>query len=81
MLISSQLTKDLGGRVIAPDDPEYDEARTVFLGAQPKKPGQRPGRPVVARQNGCLVWLGGGVDLSGDALGEGLGVGQERVVA
>jgi hypothetical protein len=27
------------------------------------------------------VWLGDGVDLGGDALGEGLGVGQERVVA
>lgn len=30
---------------------------------------------------GAVVRLGDRVDLSGDALGEGLGLGQERVVA
>jgi FAD/FMN-containing dehydrogenase len=38
MLISSQLTTDLGGRAIAPDDPEYEEARTIFCGDIDRRP-------------------------------------------
>lgn len=33
-----QLRSDLEGRVIAPDDAEYDEARTVFLGDIDRRP-------------------------------------------
>ena len=38
MLISSQLTQDLTGRVIGPDDPGYDEARAVFYGNVDRRP-------------------------------------------
>jgi hypothetical protein len=38
MLISTDLTKELKGRVIAPDDPGYDEARTVFYGGFDRRP-------------------------------------------
>jgi FAD/FMN-containing dehydrogenase len=34
----SQLRAALKGRVIAPDDPEYDQARTVFLGGIDRRP-------------------------------------------
>ena len=33
-----KLREDLSGRVIAPDDPGYDEARTVFLGGIDRRP-------------------------------------------
>ena len=33
-----KLREDLTGRVIAPDDPEYDEARTVFVGGIDRRP-------------------------------------------
>jgi FAD/FMN-containing dehydrogenase len=38
MLISTDLTKELKGSVIAPDDPGYDEARTVFYGGFDRRP-------------------------------------------
>jgi hypothetical protein len=34
----SQLRAALRGRVIAPDDPEYDQARAVFLGEIDRRP-------------------------------------------
>ena len=33
-----KLREDLTGRVIAPDDPDYDEARTVFVGGIDRRP-------------------------------------------
>jgi hypothetical protein len=38
MLTSTELTKNLKGRVISPADPEYDEARTVFYGGFDRRP-------------------------------------------
>ena len=34
----SKLRTDVGGRVIGPEDPEYDEARTVFYGGIDRRP-------------------------------------------
>ncbi len=34
----TKLREDLTGRVIVPDDPEYDEARTVFVGGIDRRP-------------------------------------------
>jgi FAD/FMN-containing dehydrogenase len=36
--VALRLSKDVEGRVIAPDDPEYDEARAVFYGGLDKRP-------------------------------------------
>jgi FAD/FMN-containing dehydrogenase len=38
MLSTPQLADDLKGRVITPDDPEYDRARRVFSGAIDRRP-------------------------------------------
>ncbi|MGH2822210.1 MAG: FAD-binding oxidoreductase [Thermoleophilaceae bacterium] len=38
MLSMPQLADDLKGRLIAPDDPDYDTARTVFSGAVDRRP-------------------------------------------
>jgi|SRR5215207_11218250 len=38
MVSIPQLAEDLNGRVIAPDDPEYDRARRVFHGAIDRRP-------------------------------------------
>jgi FAD/FMN-containing dehydrogenase len=38
MLSSPQLAGELKGRVIEPDDPDYDEARTVFYGDVDRRP-------------------------------------------
>jgi FAD/FMN-containing dehydrogenase len=38
MITTPQLTADLRGRVIGPDHPEYDEARTVFYGRFDRRP-------------------------------------------
>jgi len=34
----AKLRADVGGRVIGPDDPEYDEARTPFYGGIDRRP-------------------------------------------
>jgi FAD/FMN-containing dehydrogenase len=38
MLSTPQLADELKGRVIEPDDPDYDEARTVFYGTVDRRP-------------------------------------------
>ena len=38
MLSTSRLTDDFSGRVIGPDDPDYDEARTLFYGGFDRRP-------------------------------------------
>ncbi len=38
MLSTPQLADDLDGRLITPDHPEYDKARTVFLGGVDRRP-------------------------------------------
>jgi FAD/FMN-containing dehydrogenase len=38
MITTPQFTADLRGRVIGPDHPEYDEARTVFYGRFDRRP-------------------------------------------
>jgi FAD/FMN-containing dehydrogenase len=37
-VISSQLTQDLTGRILGPDDPGYDEVRTVYYGNFDRRP-------------------------------------------
>jgi FAD/FMN-containing dehydrogenase len=52
MLSTSRLTDDLSGRVIGPDDPDYDEARTLFYGGFDRRPAaivRVAGAPDVAR--------------------------------
>jgi FAD/FMN-containing dehydrogenase len=52
MLSTSRLADDLSGRVIAPDDPGYDEARTLFYGGFDRRPAaivRVAGAPDVAR--------------------------------
>jgi FAD/FMN-containing dehydrogenase len=52
MLSTSRLTDDLSGRVIGPDDPDYDEARALFYGGFDRRPAaivRVAGAPDVAR--------------------------------
>ena len=45
MLSTPQLADDLDGRLITPDHPDYDKARTVFLGGIDRRPARdRPRR-------------------------------------
>ena len=39
MLSSPHLPRDIEGRILLPDDPGYDDARTVFSGAIDRRPG------------------------------------------
>src|SRR5918996_1299444 len=76
-----QLSPDLAGRVIAPDDAEYDEARTVFYGGIDRRPAAivRPAdasqvaRVVsVARGTGHeLAVRGGGHSIAGHSVCDG----------
>jgi FAD/FMN-containing dehydrogenase len=52
MLSTPQLPSDLAGRIVRPDDPEYDDARTVFMGTVDRRPAmivQAPDAADVAR--------------------------------
>ena len=76
-----QLSPDLAGRVIAPDDAEYDEARTVFYGGIDRRPAAivRPAdasqvaRVVsVARETGHeLAVRSGGHSIAGHSVCDG----------
>ena len=39
MLSTPHLPRDIKGRILLPDDPGYDDARTVFAGAIDRRPG------------------------------------------
>jgi FAD/FMN-containing dehydrogenase len=39
MLSTPHLTRDIKGQILTPDDPGYDDARTVFSGAIDRRPG------------------------------------------
>jgi hypothetical protein len=81
VLISSQLTQDLAGRVMAPDDPGYDEARTVFYGDVDRRPAlivkvadaQDVSRVIaLARETGLeLAVRGGGHSVASHGVTEG----------
>jgi len=74
----AQLRSDLGGRVIEPGDPAYDEARTVFYGGIDRRPAAiaRPGDALqvakvvaAARESGlALAVRGGGHSLAGQSV-------------
>jgi FAD/FMN-containing dehydrogenase len=76
-----KLRADVGGRVIAPDDPEYDSARSVFYGGIDRHPAAivrvRDGMDVarvvaLARETGLeLAVRSGGHSISGLCVSEG----------
>jgi FAD/FMN-containing dehydrogenase len=81
MLPMHQLTDELAGRVIAPDDAEYDKARSVFLGTVDRRPavivraaGANDVARVIAlaRETGLeLAVRGGGHSPAGHGVSEG----------
>jgi FAD/FMN-containing dehydrogenase len=81
MLSIPQLADDLTGRVIAPGDPDYDEARTVFPGGIDRRPeliarvadaGDVSRVIALARDSGLpLSVRGGGHSLAGHGVNDG----------
>jgi FAD/FMN-containing dehydrogenase len=79
--VIAQLRTELGGRTIAPEDPDYDEARTVFSGAIDRRPAAiarvadaaDASRVVsLARETGMeLAIRGGGHSGAGHGVSEG----------
>jgi hypothetical protein len=79
--VISQLRAELSGRTIAPEDPDYDEARTVFSGAIDRRPAAiarvadaaDASRVVsLARETGMeLAIRGGGHSGAGHGVSEG----------
>jgi FAD/FMN-containing dehydrogenase len=77
----SKLRTDVGGRVIGPEDPEYDEARTVFYGGIDRRPAvivrvkddMDVSRVVsLARESGMeLAVRSGGHSIPGHGMSEG----------
>jgi FAD/FMN-containing dehydrogenase len=80
-MASSDLNPDLVGRVIGPDDPDYEQARTIFYGGFERQPAAivRPtdanqvARAIsVARESGLeLAIRSGGHSLAGHSASEG----------
>ena len=80
-MISSQLTHDLNGRIIGPDDPGFDEARTVFYGGIDRRPSMivRVADPgdvsrviALARETGVeLAVRSGGHSVAGHGVSDG----------
>jgi FAD/FMN-containing dehydrogenase len=81
MISTPQLVANLPGRVIGPDDPEYDQARTVFYGGFDRRPAvivrvadaTDVSRVVsVAREAGLeLAVRGGGHSVAGHGVSDG----------
>jgi FAD/FMN-containing dehydrogenase len=81
MITTPQFTADLKGRVIGPDDPDYDEARTVFYGGFDRRPelivraadAADVARVIaLARDSGlALAVRSGGHSLAGHGVGDG----------
>jgi FAD/FMN-containing dehydrogenase len=81
MLFTSRLTPDLGGQVLTPEDPAYDEARTVFAAHLNRRPAliARVAGPddvarviAHARETGSeLAVRGGGHSPAGHGLSDG----------
>jgi FAD/FMN-containing dehydrogenase len=82
MIPTAQLVDNLPGRVISPDDPEYDQARTVFYGGfddrrpaaivRPKEAADVSRVIAFARDTGLeLAVRGGGHSLAGHGVSDG----------
>ena len=81
MLSSPQLSRDIKGRIVSPDDPGYDEARTVFAGHIDRRPAMivraadadDVARVIAfAREEGAeLAVRGGGHSAAGHGVSEG----------
>jgi len=81
MLSIPQLAEDFNGRVIAPDDPDYDSARTVFYGTVDRRPAaivrvadaSDVARTIaLARDSGLeLAIRSGGHSVAGHSMSEG----------
>src|SRR5512139_477628 len=80
-LSSAEFRKQLKGRVIMPDDPEYDQARTIFYGGVDRRPAvivrvadaEDVAKAIsIARESGMeLAVRSGGHSAAGHGLSEG----------
>jgi FAD/FMN-containing dehydrogenase len=81
MLSTPQLANDINGRIITPDDGDYDQARTVFSGAVDRRPamivrvadaGDAARVVAHARETGAeLAIRGGGHSMAGHGVSDG----------